>query len=115
MVEDIKNPCVGLNPDTWFFVVEATGFEPAASWSQTKRSTKLSHASFSYDGSLYISAVTMSTRVGNRGTPQKRGAPIFPFAVIPQSAKCTGHSKARAGRGVPDGFRLPRSGLRRCT
>lgn len=28
-----------------FIVVEVTGFEPAASWSQTKRSTKLSHTS----------------------------------------------------------------------
>lgn len=27
------------------FVVEATGLEPAASWSQTKHSTKLSYAS----------------------------------------------------------------------
>ena len=26
-------------------MVEATGFEPAASWSQTKHSTKLSYAS----------------------------------------------------------------------
>ena len=29
----------------FFIVVEVTGFEPAASWSQTKRSTKLSHTS----------------------------------------------------------------------
>ena len=27
------------------FLVEATGLEPTASWSRTKRSTKLSHAS----------------------------------------------------------------------
>ena len=29
---------------TWVKVVGATGFEPATSWSQTKRSTKLSYA-----------------------------------------------------------------------
>ncbi len=31
------------------FLVEVTGFEPAASWSQTKHSTKLSYASLLCD------------------------------------------------------------------
>ena len=37
-------------------LVEATGLEPAASWSQTKHSTKLSYASDSMPDSLIIIA-----------------------------------------------------------
>ena len=32
--------------ESLFFMVEVTGVEPAASWSQTKHSTKLSYTSF---------------------------------------------------------------------
>ena len=34
-------------------MVEVTGFEPATSWSQTKRSAKLSHTSLKFNKNLF--------------------------------------------------------------
>ena len=40
-----KTSCRWIRQDVWNDMVEATGFEPAASCSQSKHSTKLSYAS----------------------------------------------------------------------
>ena len=55
---------------TKLFMVEATGLEPAASWSQTKHSTKLSYASIQvFDWmrrSLYTDFKDLSTEYALR-------------------------------------------------
>ena len=50
------NPQVSSTCSNWvgsFIMVGVTGFEPAASWSRTKRSTKLSHTPFFHALELY--------------------------------------------------------------
>ena len=43
-------------------MVEATGLEPAASWSQTKHSTKLSYASFKFFGCRSLTTFILYTK-----------------------------------------------------
>ncbi len=49
-----------LSETSFSFLVGVTGFEPAASWSRTKRSTELSHTPLSYLIILFCSPYTES-------------------------------------------------------
>ena len=52
----------------FLFLVGVTGFEPAASWSRTKRSTELSHTPLSYSIQLFSAPPKESTALRLRST-----------------------------------------------
>ena len=78
------------------FLVGVTGFEPAASWSRTKRSTELSHTPLSYPIQLFSAPPKESTALRLR-------SPRFSISSRPHSAasSATGSAASLAYRTEP--------------
>ena len=94
-----KNPCkLSVCKD---FMVGVTGFEPAASWSRTKRSTELSHTPLSYLIPLFSSPNVESTALRLR-------SPRSPISSRPHSAasSATGSAASLAYLAEPHPVKL---------
>ena len=94
-----KNPCkLSVYKD---FLVGVTGFEPAASWSRTKRSTELSHTPLSYPIQLFSAPPKESTALRLR-------SPRFSISPRPHSAasSATGSAASLAYLAEPHPVKL---------
>ena len=82
-------------------LVGVTGFEPAASWSRTKRSTELSHTPLSYPIQLFSAPPKESTALRLR-------SPISPISSRPHSAasSATGSAASLAYLAEPHPVKL---------